>query len=80
MAKRIREELGALGIPFYSDSPTNQVFPVLPAAVVQELEKEVAFHRWAPEKDGMIPIRLVTGWGTEEKDVDGLIEAVKRLL
>ena len=77
MAKRIREELGALGIRFYSDSPTNQVFPILPKNAVEKLEKEFAFHRWTPEKDGMITIRLVTAWGTEEKDVESLISAVK---
>lgn len=79
MAKLLREELTALGINFYSDSPTNQVFPILPAAVVKALEKEVAFHIWAPEKDGMIPIRLVTGWGTEKQDVEGFVQAIKRL-
>lgn len=78
MAKRIREELAALGIEFYSDSKTNQIFPILPAPVVGELEKEFLFHRWAPEKDGMIPIRLVTGWGTEEAEVEALVRAVKR--
>ncbi|MCH5199584.1 MAG: threonine aldolase [Oscillospiraceae bacterium] len=79
MAKIIREELGALGIAFYSNSPTNQVFPVLPTSVVTELKKDFAFHEWAPEKDGMIPIRLVTAWGTEEKDVECLVQAVKKL-
>lgn len=79
MAKLIREELAALGIGFFSDSQTNQVFPILPAPVVGELEKEFLFHKWAPEKDGLLPIRLVTGWGTERKDVEALIQAIKRL-
>lgn len=79
MAKIIREGLAVLGIEFYSDSPTNQVFPILPTAVVTELEKEFAFHVWAPEKNGMIPIRLVTAWGTEEKDVECLVNTIKRL-
>ena len=79
MAKLLREELTALGIQFYSDSPTNQIFPILPASVVKELEKEVAFHLWAPEKDGMIPVRFVTGWGTEKQDVEELVQIIKRL-
>lgn len=79
MAKLLREELTALGIEFYSESPTNQIFPILPASVVKELEKEVAFHLWAPEKDGMIPIRLVTGWGTDQRDVEELVRIIKRL-
>lgn len=79
LAKLIRDELGALGIEFFSDSQTNQVFPILPAPVVRELEKEFLFHRWAPERNGMIPIRLVTAWGTEKQDVDALVQAIRRL-
>ena len=79
MAKLIRDGLTALGVGFYSDSPTNQVFPIFPVSVVTELKKEFAFHEWAPEKDGMIPVRLVTAWGTEEKDVECLVQTVKRL-
>lgn len=79
MAKIIRDELTLLGIDFYSVSQTNQVFPILPISVVKELEKDFAFYKWAPEKNGKIPIRLVTGWGTEEKDVELLVQAIKKL-
>lgn len=79
MATLIRDGLSTFGIEFYSDSPTNQVFPVLPTEVVSELKKEFAFHEWAPEKDGMTAIRLVTGWGTEEKDVMYLVQRIKEL-
>lgn len=79
MAKLIREELGALGIRFYSDSPTNQVFPILPTNVVDTLKKDFAFHEWAPEKDGMVPVRFVTAWGTEEEDVRRLAERIRQL-
>lgn len=79
MSKIIRDELSALGIEFYGVSQTNQVFPILPAPIVAELEKEFFFYKWAPEKDGMVPIRLVTAWGTEKKDVDALVQAIKRL-
>ena len=79
MAKMMHDELTKLGIEFYSTSQTNQIFPILPEKVVEELEKEVFFYRWAPGKNGMIPIRLVTAWGTEEEDIHSLVEAVKRL-
>ena len=79
LSKIIREELTKLGIEFYGVSQTNQVFPILPAAIVEELEKDFFFYRWAPEKNGMISIRLVTAWGTEEKDVAFLIQTIKRL-
>lgn len=78
MAEMLREGLAEMQVPFYSDSRTNQVFPILPAGVVRELEKEFFFYEWAPEKDGRIPIRLVTAWGTEEKDVQAFLEKVRK--
>ena len=80
MAKRLLSGLKELGIGFYSESQTNQIFPVLPAEVVHELEKDFFFYEWAPEKDGMIPIRLVTAWGTKEEEVEELLAAVRRLM
>lgn len=80
MAKILREELETMGISFYSDSPTNQIFPILPVKTVEELEKKFMFHRWAPERDGMIPIRFVTSWATTEEEVRELIDSVRQLV
>lgn len=80
MAERLREGLAHMGIAFYGDSQTNQVFPILPITIVQELEKEFFFYRWAPEKNGMLPIRLVTGWGTKEQEVEAFLAAMGRLV
>lgn len=74
LAKKLRDGLSELDVEFYSESQTNQIFPILPSSVVKELAKDFAFYEWAPEKDGMVPIRLVTGWGTEESDVDAFLE------
>lgn len=79
MAKILRDELTMMGVEFYGVSQTNQVFPILPTPIVEELEKDFVFYRWAPEKNGMIPIRLVTAWGTEKKDVELLVQTIKRL-
>ena len=79
-ARRLREGLSALGVRFLGSSPTNQIFPILPAAVVRRLEKDFFFYEWAAEKDGFIPIRLVTGWGTLDEEVDSFIAAVKAAL
>ena len=79
MAERLRNGLSEIGVTFYSDSQTNQVFPILPTNIVKELEKEFFFYEWAPEKDGMIPIRLVTAWGTREDEVDAFLSAMHKL-
>ncbi len=77
LAEKLRKGLESMGVKFLCESQTNQVFPVLPADVVKRLEKDFFFYRWAPEKDGSIPIRLVTAWGTNESDVDAFLEAIK---
>lgn len=79
MADKLKEGLSDLGVTFYSSSQTNQVFPVLPTRMVRELEKEFFFYEWAPERDGMIPIRLVTAWGTQESEVDAFLSAMRKL-
>lgn len=58
----------------------GQVFPILPAEVVRELEKDFFFYEWAPEKDGMIPIRLVTAWGTEKADIREFLEKTRKIM
>lgn len=79
MADVIRDGLEKLGIEFYSESYTNQVFPILPVEVIRALEKDFFFHEWAPERDGMIPVRFVTSWGTTREEVDALVEAIRTL-
>lgn len=80
MAEKLRDGLKACGVKFFSDSCTNQIFPVLPASAVKELEEEFFFYEWAPEKEGMIPIRLVTAWGTEESEVDAFLAKTYEVL
>ena len=80
MARMLRDALAALGVCFLGTSPTNQLFPILPAATVRALEKDFFFYEWAAEKDGFIPIRLVTGWGTTTDEVEAFLAAVKAAL
>lgn len=80
LAEKLKDGLSSMNVAFYSESSTNQIFPMLPAGVVDELEKEFVFYRWAPERAGLIPIRLVTAWGTEESAVDVFLAKVKELL
>ena len=79
-AQILRRGLRELGVDFFGSSPTNQVFPILPAAVVKELSGDFFFYEWAPEKNGMIPIRLVTGWGTTQGDAEAFIKRTKELM
>ena len=78
IADILRDGLGEMGVGFFGSSTTNQIFPILKTEVVRELQKEFFFYEWAKESDGMIPIRLVTGWGTTESDAAAFLDAVRK--
>ncbi len=80
MADKLRSGIKELGISFMGNSPTNQVFPVLPSHVVSKLEKDFFFTVWGEEENGLIPIRLVTSYGTKECEVDSFLDRLKKLI
>jgi threonine aldolase len=80
MASRIREELVRLNIGFLTHSPSNQIFPILPNAVISKLQNNYAFHIWEKIDSDSSAIRFVTSWATKEEEVNSLIEDLKRIL
>ncbi len=80
MAGRIRDDLVKADIKFLTHSPSNQIFPILPNAVIAELQNNYAFHVWEKVDSDSSAIRLVTSWATKEEEVDGFIEKLKRVL
>ena len=80
MAELLREELLSLGVTFLGESCTNQLFPILPAPIVRELKNDFFFYEWSGEENGMIPIRLVTSWGTERSEVEAFIKRLTELM
>ncbi len=81
MARRLGEGLAALpGLRLAAPVEANEVFALLPEAVVRGLEAEGAkFHRWAAgAADGLACIRLVTAWNTEAADVARFLAAAAK--
>ena len=76
MARKLQDGLKAKGYSFLFESPSNQIFPIVPDALLPALERICAFEVWgaAPEAGHTI-IRLVASFATEPSDVDGLLEA-----
>jgi len=75
-AQRLREVVQRAGVTLAVDSPSNQLFPVLPHAVVERLQRHVEFETWERRGDGSTVIRLMTSWATQ----DAAIEAFAALL
>ena len=72
-AQRLNRGLQALQIPQLIASPSNQLFPVLPNGVIEQLKQQVAFEFWSKVDDDHSCIRFVTAWHTTAEEVDALL-------
>jgi threonine aldolase len=79
MANRLATPIGAMGYRFLINSPTNQIFPVLPDRIIEKLTSEYAFYVWSKVDAGHSAIRLVTSWATREEAVAAFIADLDRL-
>lgn len=79
-AQRLSAGLKALGIPMLIDSPSNQLFPVLPNAVMEKLKEEVTFEFWSSVDEGHSCIRFVTAWHTTFEEVDSLLSLLEGMV
>ena len=78
MAARLASALGSVdGLEFVCPVQTNMLFPRLPRAVLEELQREFYFYTWR-ESDAVA--RWVTSFDTTQDDVDGFAAAVQRAL
>jgi len=73
MAARLREGIAARGYGFAFPSPTNQIFPILPDALIARLQENYTFDVDQPMGDGLTCIRLVTSWATQPEAVDAFL-------
>lgn len=72
-ADRMKEGLAAKGYQFFMDSPTNQIFVVLPNAQLAALEGKAKFGFWEKYDDTHTVVRIATSWATKMEDVEGLL-------
>ena len=77
MLAKLKEGLAAAGCQFVADSPTNQIFPILPRAAAETLSKDFGFERWGAGDAAFQPIRLVCSWATKQEDVDAFLAAFR---
>ncbi|MEW8986056.1 MAG: beta-eliminating lyase-related protein, partial [Bacillus sp. (in: firmicutes)] len=80
LARKVSMELAKCGVQFLTNSPSNQVFPILTVDVIHQLQSNYDFHVWDKVDARRSAIRLVTSWATPENAVNELIEDIKRLV
>lgn len=80
LADRIRSVLDTQGVPYLVPGITNQIFPILPDAVLEELGKKFCFTEQERVDESHRAVRFCTSWATTEEQVQALCTELERLL
>ncbi|MGG5461376.1 threonine aldolase family protein [Clostridium sp. B9] len=79
MGRILSEGIKECGYDLLIESPTNQVFPILPNKIIEELEKDYLFYRWTKVDENTSSIRLITAWATKEEAISDFVKKLKEL-
>lgn len=76
LAQKIQSAMLAKGYEMYAQSPTNQIFPIVPNSVYERLSSDFAFEKWCDVDADNTAWRICTSWATDPEAVDKLIESL----
>lgn len=79
LADRIRETLDKVGASYLVPGTTNQIFPVLPDTLLDELSKKFMFTEMERVDATHRAVRFCTSWASTEENVDALCKELVRL-
>lgn len=79
LADKLRNSLSDLGYELLVPGVTNQVFPILPDALLEELAKTYAFTEQERVDARHSAVRFCTSWATAEENIDALCRDLERL-
>ena len=78
MAQKLSSAISQSGYRFTATTESNQLFPVLPNALVETLEQKYRFYIWEPAPDNHSVLRMVSSWATDEQQIDALISDIQQ--
>ncbi|MEL4861235.1 beta-eliminating lyase-related protein [Pseudoflavonifractor phocaeensis] len=79
MAQYLQGGLKNLGVPMMVDSPTNQIFPIVPDKLLPQLSKLCSYEIWSKADEDHTIIRFVTSFATPKESVEGLLAELKKM-
>lgn len=79
-ARLLAEGLAELNIRMLYNSPSNQLFPILPNDVIESMKESVSFEYQCAVNDTHSCVRFVTAWHTKSEEVMALLDLLKKLL
>lgn len=78
MAEILRNGLNDVGFKFIIDTPTNQIFPIVPNDILEKIDEKYEYSVWQKWDDNSKVIRLVTSWSTPEEKVREFVSDLKK--
>lgn len=79
LADRIRDTLDKLGFSYLVPGTTNQIFPILPDKLLDELSKNFKFTEMERVNKDHRAVRFCTSWASSAENVDALCKELERL-
>lgn len=79
LADQIRNTLKELGYPMQVETTTNQIFPILPDALLQKLGENFTFADMGRVDTTHRTVRFCTSWATKAESVQALCDTLKTL-
>ncbi|MDO5734424.1 MAG: aminotransferase class I/II-fold pyridoxal phosphate-dependent enzyme [Eubacteriales bacterium] len=78
LADDLRAGMRELGLDFYVENNTNQLFPILPDEIIPLLAEDFGFEVQQQVEDGRVA-RFVTSWATRDEAVTALLNRLAEL-
>ncbi|MEG2799696.1 MAG: low specificity L-threonine aldolase [Erysipelotrichaceae bacterium] len=79
-AQKMQSGLKDMGVSFFVETTTNQIFPILKIETIRELVKKYQFQDWKKMDDTHYAMRFVTSWATPMSVVDEFLLDCKEIL
>lgn len=79
LAEKIRTTITGLGYQYLVENKTNQIFPIFPDKLLEELSKEFCFTEMERIDAEHRAVRFCTSWATTEENVKALCRKIKEL-
>ena len=79
LADQLRDCIEELGYTYLVPGVTNQVFPILPDTLLEELQKEFSFTEMGRYDENHRTVRFCTSWATRQDQMDALCRKLREL-
>jgi threonine aldolase len=80
MAKLLKDGIKEAGYSFLTDSPSNQIFPILPNKIIEVLLQNYSFYIWQKTDEENSAVRLVTSWATKEEVIREFLSELRNFI